>query len=363
MCLFEKSRIRLIAIVISSLFLTYLIAILSYCSILTGRMRPEGVVLKIDTNATMQLFVISLSIAINIFGLFAFIFNKNTLVLFYSVINSYILILTFWITVSLFLLADSSSSAFWISDNLSLCFNKNTTESNFSYTNDYRFKMDYFITSANDNLCTIDCPCKLSNQSKWNISPESSLSFSQNGASNFQGCNKITQEKALNQSRKLGFKENDNCVFKTMSFLEEQFNCTGFCIQTYTSRIDNRRRTIQKYLFTNINRGTPKQGPCIMYLIEWIKSTCKEFGIMDIFIMIFNLALIIIGYSYYLSFHHDKENPAKIETTELKNIEKEEVNDENQETIPKENKRKNVYFPASTIPASESIHVSTTNKI
>jgi hypothetical protein len=99
-----------------------------------------------------------------------------------------------------------------------------------------------------------------------------------------------------------------------------------------------------------------------MYLIEWIKSTCKEFGMMDIFIMIFDLALIIIGYSYYLSFHHKKEIQIKSETTELKNIKKEEVNEENQETIPKENKRKNVYFPASTIPASESIHISTTNK-
>jgi len=326
-------------------------------------MRPEGVVLKIDSYATMQLFVISLSIAITIFGLFAFIFNKNTLVLFYSVINSYILILTFWITVSLFLLADSSSSAFWVSDNLSICFNKNTTESNFSYTNDYRFKMDYFITSANDYLCTSDCPCKSSNKTQSNTSPESTLSFSQNGASNFQGCSKITKGKALNQSRKLGFKDSDNSVFKTMSWLEDQFNCTGFCIQTYTSSIDNRRRTLQKYLFTNnINRGTPKQGPCIMYLIEWIKSTCKEFGMMDIFIMIFDLALIIIGYSYYLSFHHKKEIQIKSETTELKNIKKEEVNEENQETIPKENKRKNVYFPASTIPASESIHISTTNK-
>lgn len=125
--------------------------------------------------------------------------------------------------------------------------------------------IDYYIIQADRLLCSPLCPCNIKDgiaYSQSEIFKHYYDSWTKSNeiydAVNFQGCHNNVKNLAYEETIKLNPKFNEkndfdaNRLFDFMARVENEFNCAGWCQQSYI--MDGSEKLISKYLFTDINR-------------------------------------------------------------------------------------------------------------
>ena len=127
--------------------------------------------------------------------------------------------------------------------------------------------IDAYLVNVDQQLCSPECPCYLTNTlpftdnpnvvpyfNQWTLTPESY------GAIAFQNCTSTVRNSAYTGAITLDPNFDPNSEFNSMRFsdymsrIENEFNCSGWCRINYINRITGQNMVISKYLFTNINR-------------------------------------------------------------------------------------------------------------
>lgn len=127
--------------------------------------------------------------------------------------------------------------------------------------------MDAYLQQVDKNLCSPNCPCRLTNiapfrlnsttlpiMNQWTLTPDPF------GATSFQNCSIIVKANVYTEARIANpdfdpYRNfNQRSFFDYMANIENQFSCTGFCDVNYYNTNINQNTMITKYLFTDINR-------------------------------------------------------------------------------------------------------------
>lgn len=127
----------------------------------------------------------------------------------------------------------------------------------------------------------------------------------------FTNCTANAQELAKNNFRS---KYNSNMTDKDISdftswytLLEVNFNCVGICNTKYV--VNGFRRRMNKFLFTDINRGPPDYFGCIDSIAEWVPSQLLIVGFVCLGLVI--VSSIILWLTGILVFGNNKDEENK----------------------------------------------------
>lgn len=88
---------------------------------------------------------------------------------------------------------------------------------------------------------------------------------------------------------------------KYWKYIEEKFDCVGWCQTTYTHNSEltenvEKEGMFIKYLFSGINRGQPKHTGCLNKMIDYIRPRLLAIGLVEFFaslVMILTWILVI----------------------------------------------------------------------
>jgi hypothetical protein len=126
--------------------------------------------------------------------------------------------------------------------------------------------MDTYLINVDRALCSVDCPCKITNRSPFTLNPNTTTAFSTwtlsdqaFAATAFQNCSGAVQANVLSatsqQNPLFPAEEFDANEFANyMGRIEKEFNCVGWCNVVYLSPSVAVPITFSKYLFSDINR-------------------------------------------------------------------------------------------------------------
>jgi hypothetical protein len=126
--------------------------------------------------------------------------------------------------------------------------------------------MDTYLINVDRALCSVDCPCKITNKKPFELNNNSTTAYSTwtisdqvFAATAFQNCSAAVQANVLTATaaQNPSFPINQFNYFEFadyMSRIEREFNCVGWCNVVYTSNVATVPITFSKYLFSDINR-------------------------------------------------------------------------------------------------------------
>jgi hypothetical protein len=165
--------------------------------------------------------------------------------------------------------------------------------------------MDAYLINVDQALCSLDCPCYLTNRAAYanngQIAPYYNqwVLTSQNyDAVAFQNCTSSVKNNAYENAKVNDPDFDPNGDFNQANFadymarIENQFECTGWCNINYINKINGQDMRISKYLFTNINRGPPMDRGCYYKVANWIIPYLIAWG---------TISLVIVGFQVYFS--------------------------------------------------------------
>ena len=108
-------------------------------------------------------------------------------------------------------------------------------------------------------------------------------------------------------------------------YIEEKFECNGFCSTIYED--NDKQRVMIKYLFRDVNIGYQKQRGCMIPFMKWIKKMLLSFGVLTLLSGLIQIAMFGCGVSLFLvdvtGKINDKEpimNDKKVEMTSTQKI-------------------------------------------
>lgn len=178
----------------------------------------------------------------------------------------------------------------------------------------YWENIDKLFEAVDISLCSDDCPCDFTNSMEKILTDNETTKeyydrFVVDGFNDsFQQCpetlhNEVkvyfeAYEKANGDKlRKLDIKN----FVKYWKYIEEKFDCVGWCQTTYTHNSELTGNTEKegmfiKYLFSNINRGKPKHIGCLTKMINYVRPRLLAIGLVEFFaslIMILTFVLAI----------------------------------------------------------------------
>ena len=87
---------------------------------------------------------------------------------------------------------------------------------------------------------------------------------------------------------------------KYWEYIENKFNCVGWCQTTYTHKSDftegaEKEGMLMKYLFSGINRGIVKHSGCLNKLIDWIRPRLLAIGLVEFFAACVMVLTLVLG--------------------------------------------------------------------
>lgn len=95
--------------------------------------------------------------------------------------------------------------------------------------------------------------------------------------------------------------------------LEEKFDCSGFCVNNYYMDESNQKpRTINKFLFSGINRGIPKYKGCMWRVMKWLKEMLLSFGILALLTGV--IEMLIVACCCFINAYNKSCQRIKIKT-------------------------------------------------
>jgi hypothetical protein len=120
--------------------------------------------------------------------------------------------------------------------------------------------IDTYLIQADTYLCSNDCPCSITNTTAFTSNSTAKTYYdkwSKNGqAIAFQNCTALVQGAA---SSAFVSQTKDTTLNATLfadywQFIEESFDCSGWCQTSYTSSKTNSVMEMYKYQFSDVNR-------------------------------------------------------------------------------------------------------------
>ena len=178
----------------------------------------------------------------------------------------------------------------------------------------YWENIDKLFEAVDVSLCSIDCPCDFTNSITKEFTDNLTTreyfdTYVVDGYNEaFQKCPETLQNKVKNYFEEYE-KDNGNKLSKLnikkfaqyWKYIENKFNCVGWCQTTYihnselTGNTDKKGMLI-KYLFSGLNRGIPKHIGCLHQMIEYVRPRLLAIGLVEFFVsivMIFTWILAI----------------------------------------------------------------------
>lgn len=126
--------------------------------------------------------------------------------------------------------------------------------------------MDTYLINVDRALCSVECPCRITNRAIYEINPNTTAAFSSwtlsdqaFAATAFQNCSAGVQANVLAattaQNRLFPVDDFRAQEFANyMSRVEREFNCVGWCNVVYLTSAAATPITFSKYLFSDLNR-------------------------------------------------------------------------------------------------------------
>ncbi len=171
--------------------------------------------------------------------------------------------------------------------------------------------IDAYLVNVDQQLCSPECPCYLTNTLPFTDNPSVVSYFNQwtltpeiYGAVAFQNCTSTVRNSAYSGAITLDPNFDPNSEFNSLRFadymsrIENEFNCSGWCRINYINRITGQNMVISKYLFTNINRsyiynirGPPQNQGCYYPVINWIIPYLLAWG---------SVTMVLVGFQVIL---------------------------------------------------------------
>ena len=118
---------------------------------------------------------------------------------------------------------------------------------------------DSYLQLVDQGLCSEACPCNISNNltktiySNYYPDTYKTWVLSSSGAINFSNCPDDLKNRTLATDYLKNFKSSFQAFNNYMKYIENTYNCTGFCNTTYVYN-KNTNSQLVKYLFSDINR-------------------------------------------------------------------------------------------------------------
>jgi hypothetical protein len=163
--------------------------------------------------------------------------------------------------------------------------------------------IDNYLVGVDNMLCSDYCPCYLYNKTEfisdtevyptyatWNITTDS------NGPVKYQNCSKKVHE--LLYKKYTEFQNNtlnEPVFWNYYNYIENTFNCVGFCRTKYFNDMENANVTMYKYMFTDVNRGIPKSIGCMNNLLQSLRLNLKWIGVVVLVVTIILLLVFILA--------------------------------------------------------------------
>ena len=183
--------------------------------------------------------------------------------------------------------------------------------------------LDKYIQKVDENFCTSNCTCDIykeiddKNWLKEISSQNSSINLIDNGINNsiisFQNCS--MKNFTIKEFEKL------EIDFDFLEFIETTYKCSGYCDLSYINSF-NENKTINKYLFSNINKARPEfREGCFKAILYSYKSYLNGIYIFIVIISIFILNIIISLFSYLCSKENHFNDNQNIMLSQISKIE------------------------------------------
>ena len=198
--------------------------------------------------------------------------------------------------------------------------------------------LDKYFIEADQLLCSKNCPCTFTDVAAklYKNDPTTKNVFStyeyeiqdisklgkDKGTRKIQNCPKeeltklkSNQEKYFESHKNKIKKFKQDKFHKFWEYIENKFECTGFCATVYVPNpeltdvsISPNQVPMIKYLFSNVNKGPVKNRGCMQPLLKYVSDLLISFGSLSLFASILQLVLLTFGVSMFklLSF---MENP------------------------------------------------------
>ena len=154
--------------------------------------------------------------------------------------------------------------------------------------------VDEVLQKANDDLCSSNCPCYFTDygvyeELKTKYKNPDDLKIDDGGFINMKECfdkkkksaNLLIEEYIEGKNKKY----NANKFAKFWKRIEEKFDCSGWCASS-----------INKYLFSDINRGIPEHK-CSTVVTKWLTKMVLAFGGLMVIIAGIMIIVIILAIS------------------------------------------------------------------
>ena len=185
---------------------------------------------------------------------------------------------------------------------------------NSNYTGVFKYwnNIDYLIGTIDYYLCSDECPCDFTNAATREFEANATVKptfdkYVKSGENlNFTTCPQDTRRNVagifeLKERFSGNHLHNLNVTQfgEYWEYIEEKFECTGWCSKSYTvDWIPNKpseKRNLYKYLFRGINHGIVKEVGCLSSMIDWIKPRLGAFGCISFICSIIGIITWIFG--------------------------------------------------------------------
>lgn len=177
----------------------------------------------------------------------------------------------------------------------------------------YWENIDKLFEVIDISLCSPECPCDFTNTVTKAFSENTTTkpyfdAYTVDGFhESFQNCSETVQTKVKEFFEKTE-KDNDNKLSKLnlknlakyWEYIENKFDCVGWCQTTYTHTSDftggaEKDGMLMKYLFSGINRGIVKHPGCLNKMIDWIQPRLLAIGLVEFFAACVMVLTLILG--------------------------------------------------------------------
>jgi len=161
-------------------------------------------------------------------------------------------------------------------------------------------KLDDYLSKIDQEFCSDNCICHIMNKTMFSNVPTNYWRTDNiSGAINFDNCRVGVKNSVYTSANivpsDLSKIANDTydseLFFKTWKWVEETYECTGFCDSMYTNKY-NQTVKYYKYLFSDLNRGTPRNSKACFYVI--LEETIKYFSSNGLYILLASFYMLII---------------------------------------------------------------------
>lgn len=179
---------------------------------------------------------------------------------------------------------------------------------------DFWTNFDQLFIYIDLGLCSTDCPCDFSSQAITAFTSNSTVKpfydqWTQPGkAISFDNCTNLKTVvidafhayDAANGNHS-GTIDIDK-FGKYWNFIENKFNCTGWCKDYYdfsgtinSNTVSSYKGAFFKYLYSDINRGIVENVGCLKSIMDWLPPIIRAYGIVGLIASVICFVTWILG--------------------------------------------------------------------